>query len=115
VIVVPDLGSVAWTCRAEAGEPPTFKTAFSAMNATEKVGFTIGAVPIVTKTLQPGQALSTPYTKATKHIWTVDQPTGPYVSTATITITLRPDPVYRCFNPSVKVTRERVSNATMST
>jgi hypothetical protein len=85
------------------------------MNATEKVGFTIGAVPIVTKTLQPGQALSTPYTKATKHIWTVDQPTGPYVSTATITITLRPDPVYRCFNPSVKVTRERVSNATMST
>lgn len=111
VVVLPDLGSVSWTCRGEAGQPPTFRTTFSAMNATEKVSYSLGAPPISPKTLQPGQRLSTPFTEETHHEWRVEQSIEPYVSTATISIDLRSDPVVACFNPTVTVSRVRVSNS----
>lgn len=111
VIVLPDLGGVAWTCRRGAGKSTLFRTTFTAMNATEAVGYSLQGIPALSKTLQPGQHFSTPFTKATHHVWTVGQPVDPYDSTATITILLRPDPVYACFNPTVTVSRMRVSNA----
>jgi hypothetical protein len=112
VIVLPDLGSVSWTCRGEAGQPRTFRTTFSAMNATEKVSYSLGGTPsTLPKTLQPGQRSSTPFTKETHHEWRVEQSIEPYVSTATISIDLRSDPVVACFNPTVTVSRVRVSNS----
>jgi len=112
VIVLPDLGSVSWTCRGEAGQPPTFRTTLRATNATEKVSYSLGATPLTSpKTLQPGQQLSTPFTKETRHEWRVEQSIEPYVSTATISIDLRPDPADACFNPKVTVSRVRVSNS----
>jgi len=108
VIVLPDLGSVAWSCR---GTPRTFMTAFTAVNATEKVAYALDGGSPVSKTLQPGARVSTPFTEATHHVWTVEQPIEPYDSTATITVVLKPDPVYGCFNPIVMVSRVRVSNA----
>ena len=112
VVVLPDLGSVSWTCRGEAGQPRTFRTTFSAMNATEKVSYWLGATPPkLPKTLQPGQQLSTPFTEQTHHQWRVEQSIEPYVSTATISIDLRSDPVVACFNPTVTVSRVRVSNS----
>ena len=112
VIVLPDLGSVSWTCRGEPGQPPTFRTTFTALNATEKVSYSLGgAPPISPKTMQPGQQLATPFTDETHHEWRVEQPIEPYDSTATISLDLRPDPVVACFNPTVTVSRMRVSNA----
>jgi hypothetical protein len=112
VVVLPDLGSVSWTCRGEAGQPRTFRTTFSAMNATEKVSYSLGGTPpTLPKTLQPGQRLSTPFTEETHHEWRAEQSIEPYVSTATISIDLRSDPVVACFNPTVTVSRVRVSNS----
>jgi hypothetical protein len=112
VVVLPDLGRVSWTCRGEAGQPPTFRTTFIAMNATEKVSYSLGATPPTSpETLQPGQQLSTPFTGQTHHGWRVEQSIEPYVSTATISIDLRSDPVVACFNPTVTVSRVRVSNS----
>lgn len=111
MVVLPDLGSVSWTCRGEAGQPPTLRTTFSAMNATEKVSYSLGPLPISPKTLQPGQQLSMPFTEKTHHEWRVEQSIEPYVSTATISIDLRSDPVVACFNPTVTVSRVRVSNS----
>jgi hypothetical protein len=112
VIVLPDLGSVSWTCRGEAGQPPTFRTTFRATNATEKVSYSLGGTPPTSpKTLQPGQQLSTPFTEETHHEWRVEQSIEPYVSTATISIDLRSDPSVACFNPKVAVSRTRVSNS----
>jgi hypothetical protein len=112
VVVLPDLGSVSWTCRGEAGQPRTFRTTFTAMNATEKVSYSLGATPpTLPKTLQPGQQLSTPFTEETHHEWRAEQSIEPYVSTATISIDLRSDPVVACFNPTVTVSRVRVSNS----
>jgi hypothetical protein len=112
VIVFPDLGSVSWTCRGEAGQPPTFRTTFRAMNATEKVSYSLDGIPPgPPTTLQPGQQLSTPFTEQTHHQWRVEQSIEPYVSTATISIDLRPDPAVACFNPKVTVSRVRVSNS----
>jgi hypothetical protein len=112
VIVLPDLGSVSWTCRGDAGQPPTFRTTFSAVKATEKVSYSLGATPPTSpKTLQPAQKLSTPFTEQTHHQWRVEQSIEPYVSTATISIDLRPDPAFACFNPKVTVSRVRVSNS----
>jgi hypothetical protein len=112
VVVLPDIGGVAWTCRGGAGRSTLFRTTFTARNATEKVGFSVRGTPALSETLQPGQRLSTPFTEATHHVWTVEQPVDPYDSTATITIDLRPDPVYACFNPTVSVSRTRISNST---
>jgi hypothetical protein len=112
VVVLPDLGRVSWTCRGEAGQPPTFRTTFSAMNATEKGSYSLGATPPISpETVQPGQQLSTPFTGQTHHGWRVEQSIEPYVSTATISIDLRSDPVVACFNPTVTVSRVRVSNS----
>jgi hypothetical protein len=112
VIVLPDLGSVSWTCRGEAGQPPTFRTTFTAMNATEKVSYSLDGIPPgPPTTLQPEQRLSTPFTEETHHQWRVEQSIEPYVSTATISIDLRPDPASACFNPKVTVSRVRVSNS----
>jgi hypothetical protein len=112
VIVLPDLGSVSWTCRGKAGQPPTFRTTFTAMNATEKVSYSLDGIPPgPPTTLQPGQQLSSPFTEQTHHQWRVEQSTEPYVSTATVSIDLRSDPVVACFNPTVTVSRVRVSNS----
>ena len=112
VIVLPDLGSVSWTCRGEAGQAPTFRTIFTAMNATEKVSYSLGETPPTSpKTLQPGQQLATPFTEETHHEWRVEQRIEPYDSTATISVDLRTDRVVACFNPIVTVSRVRVSNA----
>jgi hypothetical protein len=112
VIVLPDLGSVSWTCRGEAGQSPTFRTRLTAMNATEKVSYSLGATPPTSpKTLQPGQHLATPFTEETHHEWRVEQSIEPYDSMATISIDLRSDPVVACFNPTVTVSRLRVSNS----
>jgi hypothetical protein len=112
VIVLPDLGSVSWTCRGEAGQSPTFRTTFRAMNATEKVSYSLDGIPPgPPKTLQPGRQLSTPFTEQTHHQWRVEQSIEPYASTATISIVLRSDPVVACFNPKVTVSRVRVSNS----
>ena len=112
VVVLPDLGSVSWTCRGEAGQPRTFRTTFSAVNATEKVSYSLGGTPsTLPQTLQPGRQLSTPFTEETHHEWRVEQSIEPYVSTATISIELRSDPVVACFNPTVTVSRVRVSNS----
>jgi len=112
VVVLPDLGRVSWTCRGEAGQPPTFRTTFSAMNATEKVSYSLDGIPPgPPTTLQPGQQLSTPFTEQTHHQWRVEQSTEPYVSMATVSIDLRSDPVVACFIPTVTVSRVRVSNS----
>ena len=112
VIVLPELGSVSWTCRGEAGQSRTFRTTFTGMNATEKVSYSLGAAPPISQmTLQPGQHLSTPFTAETHYEWRVEQSIEPYVSTATISIDLRSDPVVACFNPTVTVSRVRVSNS----
>jgi hypothetical protein len=112
VIVLPDLGSVSWTCRGEAGQPPTFRTTFRATDATEKVSYSLDGIPHrPPTTLQPGQQLSTPFTEQTHHQWRVEQSIEPYASTATISIDLRSDPAVACFNPEVTVSRTRVSNS----
>ena len=113
VIVLPDLGGVAWTCRGTAGASPRFRTTFTAMNATEQVGYSLGTTR-VSATLQPGQDLSTPFTRATHHVWTIKQRIDPYDSIATITIDLKADPVVACVNPTVTVSRMRAGNATAS-
>jgi hypothetical protein len=112
VIALPDLGSVTWTCKD--GPTPSevlFSTMFTASRATETVGYSLGGAAAVSKRLEPGQAFSTPFTPATSQVWTVDQPVEPWDSKATITVVLKPDPVVGCFNPTVTVSRVRVSNA----
>src|SRR5437773_3989170 len=49
VIVLPDLGSVSWTCRGEARQSRTFRTTFTGMNATENVSYSLGAAPPISQ------------------------------------------------------------------
>jgi hypothetical protein len=112
VIALPDLGSIAWTCGG-TGRRTLFSTTFTVpdLSATEKVGYSLDGGPVVSRTLQPGQHMSTPLTPASSHVWTVEQPIKPYVSTATITVTLGPTKYDSCFNPKVTVVRVRKSSS----
>jgi hypothetical protein len=112
VVALRNIGSVSWTCKGSADDPvPTFSTTFKAMGATETVSYSFAGHPTVSKTLQGGQHLTTPFTHAARHLWTVEQPIDPYNTTVRITVVMRPDHVFGCFNPVVTVSRVRVSNA----
>jgi hypothetical protein len=110
VIDLPTIGSVSWTCKGE--NPVKFSTTFLADNSTptETVSYSLDGARAVSKTLQPGQHLSTPFTATTSHVWTVNQPIDPWNTHATITVALSPDNVFGCVNPSVTVSRVRVNN-----
>ena len=61
VVDLPTIGSVSWTCKG--GQPLKFSTTFLAANAaTERVSYSLDGAALVSKTLQPGQHLSTPVT-----------------------------------------------------
>jgi len=110
VVDLPTIGSVSWTCKG--GKPLRFSTTFLAANAaTERVSYSIDGAALVSKTLQPGQHLSTPFTGATSHVWTVEQRIDPWNTYATISVGMSPDPVFGCINPTVTVSRVRVDNA----
>ena len=109
VVDLPTIGSVSWTCKG--GQPLKFSTTFLAANAaTERVSYSLDGAALVSKTLQPGQHLSTPVTGATSHVWTVEQRIDPWNTYATITVGMSPDPVFGCINPTVTVSRVRVDN-----
>jgi hypothetical protein len=112
IVSLPDLGSVGWDCKDSADKTiPIFSTTFTATMATETASYSIEGHARVSKTLQGGQHLSTPFTGATRHVWTIEQPIDPYNTTARIVVNMRPDRVFGCFNPTVSVWRVRRSNA----
>jgi hypothetical protein len=112
IVALPDLGSVGWNCKGSADDPvPTLSTTFTATGATLTAEYSLDGRAGRSRTLQPGQYLSTPFTNSRRHVWTIKQPIDPYNTTATITVTMRPDQVFGCFNPTVTVSRVRVSNA----
>src|SRR5438552_170714 len=70
---LPNFGSLSWRCDTKHG-PLDFRysTTFTAEEpATETASYSLDGAASVSKVLQPGLALSTPFSSATAHKWRI--------------------------------------------
>src|SRR6266700_1458129 len=84
VVTIPNVGILSWRCAHQPGSEYRFATTFTSEGATDRVSYTLEGSGHEIRTLQPGQALSTPLTTATSHSWHVTQGTVPYTTRLTI-------------------------------
>jgi hypothetical protein len=112
VLSLPGIGALYWDCRgAREGGSLIYKfsTTFTAdaATATETVSYSLDGGASVSKVLQPGKTLSTPFKSATSHLWHVVQSIEPYTTRATIEVTLGHNSFGQCLNPDIQVSRVR--------
>lgn len=113
VIVIPGIGQMAWRCERAAGSS-TFRWATTFTSdphaAGEEVTYSLNGSRAVKGSVHSGRSISTPLTRATSHVWTLEQAIEPYLTHVTISLVFVGEATGECDNPVVSMFRARELN-----
>ncbi len=102
---MPGLGTLSWSCSG-TGANPSYATTYRVdpkRGATEEVTFWSDARPPRTKTVQPGEQISTGFHRVGSYTWEVEKRTAARTYEAILHIGLGRGSSVGCFVPAAQV------------